>query len=188
VSLRWENRYQRSRLSGFSYEQVGATTGPPPVSYQIGHSRTIIGATYDDVLAARAALQEWGQLRLSWISVYPNHVTASAGQTLLIAAHFLGVTWFNPVRIVYVEDAPTCIAYAGGTLQGHAARGEERFEVKWDEHTQTVSYDILAYSRTNRWYTFLGFPLLQSLQRRFRRDSTLAMQEAVAGYAKALVR
>ncbi|MGE5204781.1 MAG: DUF1990 family protein, partial [Chlamydiota bacterium] len=89
----------------------------------------------------------------------------------------------NACRIVYVveEDGPvTRYGFAYGTLIEHAERGEERFTVEWDRRENTVWYNILAFSRPEKWLVKAGYPISRVLQKRFARFSTQAMLRAMA--------
>ena len=87
----------------------------------------------------------------------------------------------NACRIVYVmEDhgSPERYGFAYGTLPDHAEMGEERFTVEFNRDDQTVWYDIYAFSRP-RMLARLAYPLSRALQKRFAKDSLMAMQKAV---------
>ena len=47
------------------------------------------------------------------------------------------------------------------------------------EYTNSVCYEILAFSRANHFLTRLGYPLVRHMQKRFGRDSAAAMFRAV---------
>ena len=70
--------------------------------------------------------------------------------------------------------------FAYGTLPGHVARGEERFQVEWHADTDRVFYDILAYSQARSALFRLGSPVTRLLQKRFAADSKQAMLRAVS--------
>jgi uncharacterized protein (UPF0548 family) len=69
--------------------------------------------------------------------------------------------------------------FAYGTLPGHAESGEERFSIEWDQNTNQVSYDILAFSRPNYLLARLGYPMVRRAQKRFARESAAAMLRAI---------
>jgi uncharacterized protein (UPF0548 family) len=69
--------------------------------------------------------------------------------------------------------------FAYGTLPGHAESGEERFLVEWDRTDDAVRYDVLAFSRSRHPLARLSYPLTCRTQRRFARDSAVAMLRAV---------
>lgn len=94
----------------------------------------------------------------------------------------VGVWWRNHCRIAYVVDESGHISrfgFAYGTLPGHVESGEELFLIEWDRNTNSVSYQILAFSRPKHLLTRLGYPLVRRNQKRFGRDSATAMFRAV---------
>ena len=99
----------------------------------------------------------------------------------------MGLWWVNAARIAYVvdepvestEDAVAKFGFAYGTLPGHVETGEELFLVEWDQATDAVTYNILAFSRPRHPLVRLGRPLVRRLQQRFREDSAAAMQRWV---------
>ncbi len=66
---------------------------------------------------------------------------------------------------------------------GKRGRIEERFLVEWrhaqdqsqDHRDDSVWYDILAFSKPNRWLARIGYPVARQFQKRFARDSKQAM-------------
>ena len=124
-------------------------------------------------------------LRLRWASVCGPTTSIAPGTTVAILVHAFGLWSLNACRIVYVmddhEDAGVRrFGFAYGTLAEHAESGEERFSVEWNRTDGVVWYDILAFSRLNHWLARFGSPLSRRLQRRFARDSMLAMSRVVA--------
>jgi uncharacterized protein (UPF0548 family) len=164
---------------GFSYPAVGATRTIPPAGYTLGHLRIELGQGKKVFQAARGALDRWDHFRLGWLQVYPAQVPLGAGQTVAVLARYQGLWWLNACRIVYVVDEQNEFGFAYGTLPGHAVAGEERFRVEWDRQTGDVSYDILAFSKPHRFFTWLGYPLVRRIQKRFRAESAAAMRRAV---------
>jgi uncharacterized protein (UPF0548 family) len=71
--------------------------------------------------------------------------------------------------------------FAYGTLENHAERGEEIFEVSLDQAAQTVRYRIRAVSRPKSVLARIGYPITRSLQTRFRQDSGEALRRAMQG-------
>ena len=83
---------------------------------------------------------------------------------------------------MYVVDASGPISkfgFAYGTLPGHVEIGEELFLIEWDQNTNSVWYDIVAFSKPNHFLTRLGYPLVRRTQKRFGRNSAAAMFRAV---------
>jgi len=86
----------------------------------------------------------------------------------------------NACRLVSVIDDDRSYGFTYGTLPDHAERGQERFLVEWRQDDDSVWYDILAYSRPNQILSLLGYPVARLLQKRFARDSMLAMRRSAS--------
>jgi len=71
--------------------------------------------------------------------------------------------------------------FAYGTLPGHVESGEDRIVIEWDQGDNIVHYDILAFSRPSHILTRLGYPAVRRMQKRFGRDSALAVFKSVNG-------
>lgn len=166
----------------YSYPAVGATATKLPAGYVVDRTRIELGmgaAVFD---AAKAALRGWRQFHLGWVDAWPPETPLEAGQVVAVMGWAVGFWWLNFCRIVYTVDESGPISrfgFAYGTLPGHVERGEELFLVSWDRETDRVSYDILAFSKPNRLLTRLGYPLVRRRQKRFGRESAVAMFCAV---------
>lgn len=104
------------------------------------------------------------------------------GGAVAIMAWAAGLWTLNCCRIVYVVDELSPIrkfGFAYGTLPGHVEIGEELFKIEWDQSTNTVWYDILAFSRPNHFLTRLVYPLVRRTQKRFGWNSAAAMFRSV---------
>jgi uncharacterized protein (UPF0548 family) len=80
--------------------------------------------------------------------------------------------------VVYLIDEGESLkkfGFAYGTLASHVERGEERFTIEWQKEDDSVWYDILAFSKPNKFVVKLGFPVTRMLQKRFARDSLAVM-------------
>ena len=166
----------------FTYAAVGTTAHTPPMGYVVDHTRVRLGDGEPTFLAAQAALQRWQQFQLGWVEAGPRETPLQSGEVVAVLGHVLGVWWLNACRIVYIVDEAgpiTRFGFAYGTLPGHVESGEERFQIEWDHHDESVWYDIVAFSRPNHWLCWLGYPMVRQLQKRFARDSARAMIEAV---------
>ncbi len=171
-----------------TYSAVGATTTSPPVGYVVDHTRIRLGAGEKVFAAARAALEQWQQFRLGWLEASPDDTPIKEGQVVAILARSIGLWWLNACRIVIVvdEDGPVKrFGFAYGTLPDHAGSGEERFLVEWDREEGSVWYDILAFSRPQHFLARLGYPVVRLTQKRFGRESAVAMCRAVSPVAAA---
>jgi uncharacterized protein (UPF0548 family) len=99
-----------------------------------------------------------------------------------VIARNLGLWWINACRIIYLVDEKEPArryGFAYGTLPDHAEMGEERFLVELDRASGEVWYDILAFSRPQHLLTWLGYPYVRRVQKRFAKDSAAAMIRSV---------
>jgi len=163
----------------FTYPSVGSTATTPPPGYTVDRTRVQLGEGEAVFRAARAALERWEQFNLGWVKALPTDLPLRAGEVVAVVARLVGVWWVNACRIVYAVDEPTRFGFAYGTLPDHAESGEERFLVEWDQTTDAVWYDIVAFSRPRHPLARLGYPLTRRAQRRFAHDSADAMRRAV---------
>jgi uncharacterized protein (UPF0548 family) len=171
----------------FTYSPVGATADPsPPAAYRLNHTRHRIGTGREAFDRAKAALRRWDQFRIGWVEIQPADAPIRPGQVVAIVAHRLGLWWLNACRVVYVvdEDDPAApyarFGFAYGTLPDHVGSGEERFLVDWDAQTDSVYYDVQAYSRPHMILARLGYPYMRRSQRRFGAESAAAMERSMA--------
>jgi uncharacterized protein (UPF0548 family) len=166
----------------FSYSEVGATRDGPPARYTLDHSRVRLGRGEDKYTRAAQAIRKWEMFHLGWVKLFWTDTPIEAGATVAVLARHLGFYSLNACRIVYLieEDGPAKkFGFAYGTLANHAERGEERFSVEWRRDDDSVWYDILAVSRPNQFLARAGYPIARALQKRFARDSKLAMLKFV---------
>lgn len=167
----------------FSYTDVGSSRGELPRHYAVLHKRANIGRGSITFERAIKAVSNWKMFDLPGIWLCWPNVPIRPGSTVAIVIKHFGFWSLNCCRIVYVvddEDGPVRrYGFAYGTLPEHAERGEERFTVEWDRTSDLVSYDILSFSRPGNLLTKLVGPVARWLQRRFVRDSLVAMTRAV---------
>ena len=166
----------------FSYESVGATASVPPAGFTVDHTRIKLGQGEDVFKKAKAALGLWQHFRLGWVEVSPPETPIQTGEVVAVIARQLGLWWINACRIIYVVDEEEPIqryGFAYGTLPDHAEMGEERFLVEWDRASAEVWYDILAFSRPRLLLTWLGYPYVRRVQKRFAEESAAAMLKVV---------
>jgi uncharacterized protein (UPF0548 family) len=167
----------------FSYAEQGGSnaSGGAPAGYNLDHNRVCIGQGEADFAAARAALEAWQMFPAPWTRISPARAPIRVGQVVAMQANALGFWWLNACRIVYVIDEATPLrrfGFAYGTLMAHVEQGEERFSVELHADG-AVWYDLRAFSRPRYWPVQLAKPLARALQRRFVRESQVAMQQAV---------
>jgi uncharacterized protein (UPF0548 family) len=160
---------------------VGASRGRPPKGYTVDHNRVRLGAGPEAFERAVKAVRKWKMFAMPWVQLCWPDAPIEEGATVAVLVKHLGFWSLNAARIVYVleengEDKRFGFAY--GTLLEHGERGEERFTVEFHAKDQSVWYDVMAFSQPNL-LALLGYPLARYLQKRFARDSMLAMQKAV---------
>lgn len=170
----------------FSYPEVGATATQPPVGYVVDHTRVSLGHGKPVFQSAKTALQRWQHMRLGWVDVWSPETELHVGQNVAIMGWAMGLWWTNLCRIVYTVDEVGDVVnfgFANGTLPGHIAQGEERFLLQWDQKTDEVHYEILAFSKPNRLFVKLAYPIVRNRQQRFGQQSAAAMVKTVASEA-----
>src|SRR5580692_9547636 len=169
----------RQRGTPFSYQEPGCTSaGVSPPGYMRDHERTDLGRGANVFAAASAALRAWKMFDLGWVAVVDPACPLAAGREVGVLAR-VGCLWtLNACRILEVFDEPgRRLGFVYGTLDEHAAEGEERFLVELDSAGR-VWFDLIAVSRPHRWYVRVGRPVARLLQRRFRRDAAAVMLRA----------
>ena len=169
--------------SSFSYQEVGASDGTLPAGYNVDHNRVELGKGPEVFTAAIQAIKEWKMFNIGWCEVFPPRAAITRDTNVAILAHHLGFYSLNASRIVYLIDEEQPIrrfGFAYGTLEDHSEQGEERFSVEMDPNTGHVIYDLLAFSRPRHPLARIGYPFSRMFQKRFARDSKLAMVTAVS--------
>lgn len=177
-------RFLRAQsLLPFSYREVGATRGEPPASgYLVDAYDAVLGHGEACFERACAAINGWKMYPPSWFRIYPDGGASPREDLVFInRIHHLGLWSLNSCRVLYLihEQGPVeRRGFAFGTLPGHEEQGEERFRVSWDRASGEVRYDVLAFSRPRGSLARLGAPVARALQRRFARETRMAMIEA----------
>ena len=167
------------KTDSFSYSQIGATAGVPPVGYNIDHNRIILGRGEDDFARAKQAIREWKMFDVPGMKLMYPDTPIETGREVAPLAYHLGFYSLNSCRIVYVIDEPDRFGFAYGTLTEHAEIGEERFLVELDQESGEVWYDIFAFSRPGNLLVKLGYPYSRYKQKQFAVGSKEAMRRAV---------
>jgi uncharacterized protein (UPF0548 family) len=154
-----------------------------PTGFAVDQARAQLGMGGEAFDKSKDALRGWRQFQLGWLEAWPADTPLRAGETVVVVARTPPVWWMNAARIVYVVDESTDstsrYGFAYGTLPGHVEMGEERFLVEWDRSTDSVWFDILAFSRPRHFLTKLARRQARRMQQRFRDESAAAMQRAV---------
>jgi uncharacterized protein (UPF0548 family) len=168
----------------FSYPEVGASVSEAPNGYNVDHSRVELGSGEIAWRRAVEAIREWRMFDMPWLRLcWPTAPIREGTDVAVLVRHF-GFFSLNACRIVYLVDdgAETQrFGFAYGTLKEHAESGEERFTVEWNQSTDKVCYDILAFSRPQKMLAKLGYPLSRLLQKQFAEHSKTAMLRFVVG-------
>ena len=172
------------RASGIRFQLFGGGShGHSTSRWLCGHrTRVELGSGESVFQSALGALKRWQQFQLGWVEAWPQNTPIQTDEVVAVLGKAIGSWWINACRIVYVIDQSESISrfgFAYGTLPGHVESGEERFLVEWDQTTNRVHYDILAFSRPNHFATRLGYPVVRRSQKRFGRESAKAMVRAV---------
>jgi uncharacterized protein (UPF0548 family) len=170
-----------SRDLPLSYEPVGLARERGQ-GFMLDEQVAVLGSG-DAVLArATAALLEWRQFDLGWVELFPKRASISPGTVVAVMVRHLGFWSLNGCRVVYQIGVPGDREFgcAYGTLTNHAESGEEIFQVGIHPDAGEVSYTIRALSKPRAALARLGYPVVRSLQARFRRDSASALRRAVA--------
>jgi uncharacterized protein (UPF0548 family) len=168
----------------FSYPEVGASVSEAPNGYNVDHNRVELGSGEIAWRRAVEAIREWRMFDMPWLRLcWPTAPIREGTDVAVLVRHF-GFFSLNACRIVYLVDdgAETKrFGFAYGTLEEHAESGEERFTVEWNQSTDKVCYDILAFSRPQKMLAKLGYPLSRLLQTKFAEHSKTAMLRFVVG-------
>jgi uncharacterized protein (UPF0548 family) len=174
------------REKNFSYPEVGSSRQQAPKGYTVDHNRIKLGQGADTFERAKLAISQWKMFEMPWVHLCWPYTPIEPGSTVAVFVFHFGFWHFgfwsmNACRIAYVIEehaSPERYGFAYGTLPDHGERGEERFTVEFNPDDQTVWYDIYAFSRPNP-LARLAYPYTRTLQKRFAKDSLMAMQKAV---------
>jgi uncharacterized protein (UPF0548 family) len=170
------------RGSDFSYLQIGATRGEPPVGFAVLRGHVDLGQGPATFAQAEQALRQWRMFEVPGVRLCWPDVPIQSGEVVAIVIQHFGFWSLNCSKIVYVvdEDGPVRrFGFAYGTLPEHAEQGEERFSVEWHRASDVVCYDILSFSRPGTVGVKVAYPVARWLQRSFLRHSLAAMVDAV---------
>lgn len=170
--------------SRFSYPEVGASAENPPTSYNVDRNRIELGNGVIAWQRAVEAIRRWQMFNMPWLRLCWTTAPIRVGTEVAVLVRHFGFYSLNACRIVYLIDNDSEIkqfGFAYGTLEEHAECGEERFTVEWNQASDKVSYDILAFSRPRKALARLGYPLSRFLQKQFAEHSKAAMLRFVVG-------
>ena len=164
-----------------SYAPVGLAQRETS-EFTIDEASGMIGHGEETFRRARTALTQWRQFELGWVELFPRQASTDPETVVAVLVRHLGFWSLNGCRVVYSIGSKdeTMFGFAYGTLTNHCECGEEMFEVSFDSKTAEVTYTIRAASKPNVAFACLGYPIIRTLQARFRRDSIAAVKQAIA--------
>lgn len=116
------------------------------------------------------------------LRIFPKNAEIRKDTLVAVVPKDMGFWSVNLCRIVYVAETQgsiTSYCFAYGTLHEHAEMGEERFSVLWDKRTNSVCYEILAFSKPRAFLAKVGYPFSRMMQRRFAQGSLNAMARSL---------
>jgi len=151
--------------------------------FDVDHFRIKLGEGSECFQKAVHALRSWKQYNVDWVELYHPDTSVSVGEVIGIGAKTFGLWVLNACRIVYVINemseslAVHRFGFAQGTLEKHAAKGEERFLIEWDRKKNEVFFDVVSFSQPNSWFTKLGYPAARSVQTYFGKQAMQAMYD-----------
>ena len=176
-----ESFLQQQHNSTLSYRYVGASQQlRAPRGYVGDHNRAQLGNGADARESAKAAVRVWKMFDMPWLQLCWPNASIEVGRNVGILVSHCGFWSLNAARIVYVIDEPRCFGFAYGTLLEHGESGEERFVVDWKDD-DSVWYDLFAFSCPKAPMAKVLRPFAGRLQKKFARESLVAMRNAVAG-------
>jgi uncharacterized protein (UPF0548 family) len=138
----------------------------------------VVGHGTDDFAAAVDALRGWEMFDPAWTVVVEPRPPIEPGVTVTYAARVLGVWWAYGCRILEVIDEPDRFGFVYGTIDGHAERGEELFQVRLVDNGD-VEFSLFALSRPGRWFTWPGVPFARRAQGAFRPAAAAGIRRGV---------
>jgi uncharacterized protein (UPF0548 family) len=176
-----EDYLRRSQALPLSYDPIGIAKGSPP-NFTTDEATASLGhgcATWE---RAKISLAEWRHFDLGWVELFPRAAGIEPGTVVAVLIRHLGFWSLNGCRVVYSignREAGPKFGFAYGTLTNHAETGEELFEVAMTPGSEEVKYRIRAAAKPHALAARIGYPITRALQARFRRDSIVAMREAI---------
>lgn len=175
------NRQQQLPVS---YRDVGITQeGVCPPGFGTDRVKEILGSGSNTFSRAVTAFEKWEEFDVNWVEVYPRNAPIVRNSVVSVLAWHGGFWSLNACRIIYIIDEHGPVSRFGfgyGTLPDHSETGEERFLLQWDQGTDLVTYEILAFSNPNHLLGWLAYPLVRHIQNHFRRDSARLLKQKLS--------
>ncbi len=162
-----------------TYAEHGATAGPLPDGYRPFQGCWPVGRGATDLAAAADAVRTWEMHRGAGLRILASSGTAEVGTVVVQGVGAGGLRLLAPCRVLEVVDAERRSGFAYGTLPGHPASGEERFEVVLGDD-DVVTLQVTSFSRPLTWLARAGGPAMRAAQHLVTRGYSRAVQAAVA--------
>eukprot|EP00892_Ulva_mutabilis_P009423 jgi/Ulvmu1/6853/UM031_0058.1 len=167
------------------------------------HHRVQVGYGKEAFDKAKDAVSKWDHFQLDWARVDPETPVKSDTQVCVESqpVPFLPIWTACPLRIVFNETTTVRLdpealrqhsrtlgpgavqpgsarvfRFAHTCLKGHYLAGEERFQVEWHQHDDSVWYDVCAVSRPAHPVAIALFPFVRLCQKRFAYDTLRRMR------------
>jgi uncharacterized protein (UPF0548 family) len=154
----------------------GLAVDGEPAGWRVDEASIELGRGDGAFGRAREALRAWRQFPAGWTRIRPAAAPIEVGTTVVVLARVVGLWWLNAARIVETVDEADRFGFVYATLEAHAERGLERFQV--ERSGDAVRYRLRAVSRPRHPLARIGYPVTRLHQRRFRRDSLAGMRRA----------
>lgn len=148
-----------------TYPDVGATReGRLPPGWR--HVRHRVRLPAGCFTAAGAAVLGWRLHRAAGIRMDADAPLAAPGVRVVSGLGVGPLRLAAPCEVVWAADDDRRVGFGYGTLPGHPARGEEAFVVSRDD-SGAVWFEVLAFSRPDRWFMRAAGPVGRAFQRAY---------------------
>lgn len=176
----------------YNYPDLEITKQRDPKGYTVDHNRIQLGEGEAHYEKAVEAVRNWKMFDLGWVRQVrsKDKVPIEPGVIAAVSSAQLGLHTLCLSRIIYTIDDTIEIdsqkvkrfGFAYGTLPTHVEAGEERFLIEWNQATDEVWYDVLAFSKPYHILTKIGYFYARMCQKAFGRDTKRVMRETVQGH------
>lgn len=144
--------------------------------------RERIGLGQHDYALAVTAIQNAVCFDLGWVECYRRR-DFEVDDVFALTTRAFGIWTSCFCRVVYSNTEDTSrgkmFSLGLGTLPCHAAKGEERFSIVWDQETDEVSLLLGSFSRPQTWLAKLFAFYLRSQQRRFGKEAIERVRQEI---------
>lgn len=175
----------------YNYPDIEITKQTDPKGYTVDHNRIQLGVGEADFQKGIEAMKNWKMFDLGWVRQLRSKekVPIEAGVIAAVSSSQLFLHTLCLSRIIYTVDDEIeknsakvkRFGFAYGTLPIHVEAGEERFLIEWNQETDEVWYDVLAFSKPYHFLTKIGYFYARMCQKRFGRDTKAVMRKTVQG-------